>query len=1682
MDLTGNSPFKPEEGPAHCQPSARHVTFPKDALEASIPNRFEDQVVIHAHRMAAKTRLREWTYAGLNRFSNRLAHALLLEGAQPEQRIALLLEHDALPIASFLAVLKAGGICVPLEPHLPEGRIQYILQDAEADLLVTNNRNLPLARRMTDSVRRILNVDDLSQRLPEGNPSLSIRPKAPAYLIYTSGSTGMPKGVIQNHRNVLHDVWAYTHGFSIDSSDRLCQLASCSVGQGIKVCFNALLNGATLLPFNVREEGTAGLAAWLNEQGITVYLSAATVFRHLTGVLTGKERFPSVRLLRLASEPIRRSDYEQFKRFFPPECMFANGLSSSETGNYTQCLVRSADDIPGNLVPVGYPVEDKEVLLLDDDGRVVREGEVGEIAVKSAFLSPGYWRRPELTRKVFLQVAEDPEKMIYLTGDLGFRHPDGRLEHRGRKGFQIKIRGYRVELDEVETVLKNHPSVRDAVVKASESKSGEMRLIAYVVPEREPPRIAHLRDHLRSSLPDPMLPAAFVFLDAIPLAPSGKPDRQALRVPETLSNASEDDFLAPRDAVEEQLVAIWADVLKVNRVGVLDNFFELGGHSLTATQVTSRVRSLFQVEMPLREFLENPTIADLARSIARQRSRGPVCGEPAVRPVSRDRELPLSFAQQRLWFLNQLIPDDPVYNMSRVIRIEGSLNLAALERCLTEIVRRHEPLRTIFPSRDGRPYQRILDPGPIVPEIVDLSGRPRAEAEAEARARIDWEVHRPYNLQEDLPLRTLLVRLEPEEHLLVLTLHHIVSDRWSRWILTRELTALYQAFSEDKASPLPDLPIQYADFACWQRDWLSGEVLSQQVSYWKTQLSGVPVLELPADRPRPAIQSSRGASISFAVNSAVSEALRQLAQSEGSTPYIMFLAAFQCLLHRYTGQEDFAVGTPIANRNRVEIEGLIGFFVNTLVLRANMAGNPTFREILRRTREAALGAFAHQDLPFEKIVEELNPERHTNRTPLFQVMFALQNVPSSELQLAGQRISTVEFDHGTAMFDLTLSIFEAPGNYRGVIEFNTDLFDRDRIARMQGHFCTMLEAIAADPDLRVGTLPLLTGSERRQIVDEWNEARLAHAGGPCVHQLFAAQAERTPHAVAVIGREGEMSYAELDRRANQVAHYLRSLGVGPEVCVGIHQVNSLDLVVSILGTLKAGGAYVPLDPGYPRSRLEFMIEDANIAVLLCDPALAGSLPGTTARVSCLDSVRGVIRQQPENCPNSVVGPENLAYVIYTSGSTGRPKGVMISHRAIGHHTLWIRSAFSWNGTDRFAFHTPISFDTFACDLYAPLSVGARVVLLPPEERRDMAALARLIEEHEITSLQVVPSMLPPLLNQPEFGRKRALRLVLCGGEALLREQATRFHARLEARLFNLYGPTETTVDATCHQVRAGDTSANVPIGKPISITRVYILDRYMNPVPVGVPGEIHIGGVSLARGYLRRPDLTAGVFLPNPFGNEPGERLYRSGDLARYRADGEIEFLGRVDDQVKLRGFRIELGEIESCLTQHQEVEAAAVICREDPTGEKRLAAYIVPRGAAAPGKKELREFLNRMLPEHMVPADFVFMAGFPCLPNGKIDRKSLPLPEVDRLSETGQYVAPRTPDEERVARVWAQVLGLEQVGVFDDFFELGGHSLLATRVILRLREEFQTDLPLRVLFDNPTVADLVAQIVQQVQ
>ena len=1021
---------------------------------------------------------------------------------------------------------------------------------------------------------------------------------------------------------------------------------------------------------------------------------------------------------------------------------------------------------------------------------------------------------------------------------------------------------------------------------------------------------------------------------------------------------------------------------------------------------------------------------------------------------------PLSFAQQRLWFLDQLEPDSPAYNIPMAIRFSGALDAGALEQSLNEIVRRHEVLRTTFSVVDEQPVQIIAPTLSLTLPVVNLGGFPEAEREAQAMRLATEEAQRLFDLTQGSLLRTTLLRLGEEHHILLLTMHHIVSDGWSRGIFIRELSVLYEAFSTGKPSPLPELPIQYADFAVWQREWLQGEVLETQLSYWKQQLTGSPsLLNLPTDRPRPAIQTYRGARQSVTLPKSLTKAVKSLSQQEKVTLFMTLLAAFKVLLYRYTGEEDILVGTPIANRNRVEIEDLIGFFVNTLVLRSNLSGEIAFRELLGRVREAALDAYTHQDLPFEKLVAELRLERNQSYSPLFQVMFVLQNVPRGALELSGLTVSRMRVDSGTAKFDLALSIAEEAEGLRAVFEYNTDLFDATTIERMMGHYQTLLEGIITDPDRRISFLPLLMEAERHQMLVEWNDTQADYPRDSCVHQLFEAQAERTPDAVAVVLEDRQLTYRELNIRANQLAHYLQALGVEPEVLVGICVERSLEMVVGILGVLKAGGAYLPIDPSYPGERLAFMLEDAQVRALLTQERLIARFPLLETQIVCLDTGWNNIIRQREDIPSSGVTPENLAYVIYTSGSTGRPKGVMIEHQAICDRLHWAQTYLPLTTEGRLLQRASFCFDVSVREIFWPLMVGARLIMLPPDRHHDISYIVKLIAKFQITAIRFEPSLLHLFLDESGLDTCTCLKSVICSGEALSYELQDRFFARLDVPLHNIYGPTETTITATAWICKREGHHRIVAIGRPITNTQIYLLNRDLQPVPVGVPGELHIGGVGLARGYHNRPELTAEKFIPNPFSDEQGARIYKTGDLARYLRDGNIEFLGRLDHQVKIRGFRIELGEIETVMEQHPAVREVVVLAREDEPGDKRLVAYVVPNEAPSPTvselrPQELRHFLKQKLPDYMVPSIFVMLDTLPLTPNGKVDRRALPAPDRTRPDLEEAFVAPRTPMESLVAEVWQEALGVDQVGVYDNFFDLGGHSLLAMQVIAKLEKE----------------------------
>jgi amino acid adenylation domain-containing protein len=1053
-------------------------------------------------------------------------------------------------------------------------------------------------------------------------------------------------------------------------------------------------------------------------------------------------------------------------------------------------------------------------------------------------------------------------------------------------------------------------------------------------------------------------------------------------------------------------------------------------------------------------------------------------------PVSRDRALPLSLAQERLWFLAQLDPESPVYNIQVGYRLSGPLNVTALEQSLSEIIRRHEALRTIFPAVDGRPVQAIAPAVPWTLPVLDLRKVPEIEREAQVRALARAEGQQAFDLAQGPLFRAILVHLDAEEHVLLLTLHHIISDGWSQGVFWRESGVLYEAFAAGKPSPLPELGIQYADFAIWQRHWLQREVLETQLAYWKGHLAGVSILQLPTDRPRPPVQTFRGARHPVRFSPTLLRRLKELSQRHGTTLFMTLLAAFQALLHRYTRQDDIPVGSFIANRNWLKTEGSIGFFVNTLVLRIDLSGNPSFQELLGRVREVTLGAYSHQDLPYEKLVEELRPPRAVSRNPLFQVLFALRNTPRQAPELAGLTLSSLDVYNETAKFDLTLELGETPEGVSGWFEYSTDLFDAATIARMAGHFQTLLEGIVAAPEQRLATLPLLSADERRRLLMEWNDTAADYPRDQCIHEVFEGQVARRPNAVAVVWDGEELTYYELNRRANQVAHHLRMLGVGPEVLVGLCLERSLEMVIGLLGILKAGGAYVPLDPTHPLERLAFMLEDAKVSVLLTQASLVARLPANGATMICLDSEWPTIARHSEENLSSGVTAENLASVLYTSGSTGRAKGVLGTHRATQNVLAWLWQAYPFSSEEVACQKTSMSFVDSMQELLGPLLRGIQTVLIPNEVLQEPYRLVQMLAAHCVTRILLVPSLLRVLLDTYPDLRLRlpSLTLWFTGGEILSRELWQCFQECLpDSRLINLYGASEDTADVSWFDTGLmRQEHWSVPIGRPIANTHAYVLDRHLQPVPIGVPGELHVGGASLARGYLNRPELTSEKFIPNPFSVESGAYLYKTGDLARYLPDRNIEFLGRIDHQVKIRGFRIELREIEAVLAQHPAVQQAVLLARDDVPGDTRLVAYVVPNQEPAPMTSELRRFLQARLPEYMVPATFVPLEALPMTPNGKVDLRALPAPGPERPALDEAFVSPQTFIEERLARIWAEVLGIDQVGIHDDFFAVGGHSLLATQVLSRVRDRFQVELPLHALFEARTIAGLANALAQR--
>ena len=1652
-------------------------------IEGSLASWFEEVAAKRGDALAVICGGETLSYRELNERANQLAHYLRKKGVCTEQLVGAYLGRSVQTVVTLLGIVKAGGAYVPMEPDYPQDRVSYMLSDAGIRVVVSEGA---VAGRLSDWQGDVIRIDDdwasISQESNENPPAVNDLENV-AYVIYTSGTTGKPKGTLVTHANVLRlfretearygfnerDVWTLFHSYGFDFS--------------VWEMWGALLYGGKLVivPYLVSRTPEAFYGLLEREQ-VTVLNQTPSAFWQLQQVAaaTGKPSDLRLRLVIFGGEALAVSGLREWYEWHNgagPRMVNMYGITET-TVHVTYRELSAADAATGGS-PVGCALPDLELYVLDEEMKPAPIGVAGELYVGGRGLSRGYLNHPDLTATRFLPhpYSKLPGARLYRSGDKAKRLANGDVEYLGRIDQQVKIRGFRIELGEIEMVLRRHPGVREAAVLLDDRASGDRRLIAYVVcNEDDAVSAVDLRRHSAGQLPQYMVPANIVKVSHLPLTGNGKLDRKKLATLERTGESARPVTLTNvRTPVEEVVAETMLEVLGIEQIGVDDNFFELGGHSLLATQVIGRLQDAFKVELPLRLVFETPNVAGLARHIETAIREGKGLRVPPLERVSRETPLPLSFAQQRLWFLDQLEPGNPVYVIPTGVRIKGDVNVSALSLSIDEIVARHESLRTSFPMTNGEPVQSIAPQLSGMLRVVDLSGVATEEREDVVLQLAKTDASRSFDLACGPIMRATLFRLDEQEHVALLTLHHIVSDGWSTAVMIGELSALYEAFSNGRSSPLPPLAIQYADYAHWQREWLQGEVLETQLAYWKQQLSGSnALLELPADHPRPAIQTFRGARHSTPLSRALTDRVKAVCRREQVTLFMTLLAAFKTLLYRYSLQEDICVGSPIANRGNREVEALIGYIANTLVLRTDLSGNPTFLELLARVREVSLGAYAFQDISFEKLVDELQPARDLSYSPLFQVMFTLQNMPPRELKTSGLTLSPLVVENHTAKFDLEMVVVETSNGMTATIEYNEDLFTRETIARMMDNFAVLLENVVAAPETRIAEIRLMDEREEQFLL------RLNHTETPlpdelCAHRLFEMQVERTPDAVAAVFHETSLTYAELNERANRWARVLVENGVGRDIIAGVLCDRGLNLLMAILAIAKAGGVYLPLDPFHPVDRLRVELDQSECRVLLADDEYVPVFSNTQSAAQLITFDELLANTGPAENLTALSTAQDLVYVIYTSGSTGIPKGAMIENRGMVNHLFAKISELNLTAADRVAQTASQCFDISVWQFMAPLIVGGCVHIFDDEVTHDAPRLLTETEAAGITILETVPSLLRAALDpaherHPELSKLR--RLVITG-EALppdLCREWLRLYPQIP--MLNAYGPTECSDDVTHYEINStpADDLVRMPIGHPVQNTQLFVLDANLWPVPIGVSGELYVGGAGVGRGYLHDPARTAEVFIPNPFG---AGRLYRTGDMVRYLSDGNIEFIGRRDHQLKIRGFRIELGEIEAAANTLPGVRESLAIARQDTPGDKHLVLYLsFEPNATVPSTSDLRNLLKQRIPDYMIPRAFVVLDEFPLTANGKIDRQALPAPDGARPDLDHEFAPPASVVEKELARIWQQVLGLDQVGIHDNFFELGGDSILMIQIISRARQAGLT-LTLRQFFQHQTIAEL---------
>jgi len=1618
------------------------------------------------------------TYGELNRDANRLAHHLRALGVRPDMRVALVMPRCPQLVMAILAVMKAGGAYVPIEPEHPDHRLAYMLADSAPAVVLT----LGDAGERVRAVLGEENAEDPAvldiladarawSHESTGNPQaadVGLTPHHLAYIIYTSGSTGQPKGVMNEHRGVANRMLWMQQAYPHSATDSVLQKTPIGFDVSVREIFLTLIAGARLV--QARPDGH-------RDPGYLIDLIAReciTIVGFVPSMLQAFLDHPrahsctGIRRIFCGGETLPGALARRCRAEFP-QAQLHNLYGPTEAAVSVTAWDCPEDDVP-DVVPIGTPGANTRIYVLDERLVPVPRGVRGELFIAGCQVARGYFNRPELTAERFLADPFHPgsDARMYRTGDLGRQWADGNIEYLGRNDFQVKIRGQRVELGEIETQLRNLAQVGQAAVVAREVGDAGLTLVAYVVATEdvlpsEP--TGAWRQQLQALLPAHMVPSTFVLLSAMPVTANGKLDLNALPAPDAgIEPATHEP---PRSPLEAQLVAMWRELLQREHIGTTDNFFELGGHSLLLTRLHNQILARCGVEVPLKHLFVAQTVREQATLIESTSPslHGVAVLAPAPRP--KDAVPVLSFAQRRLWFIDQMGEAGAVYNIPCALRLRGALDVAALHDALRTVVQRHEVLRTPLVAVSGEAVPRLLETFELPLEVHDFTSLP--EHDAEVRRRINEEAARPFDLATDLFLRAQLLRLSGHEHLLLMTVHHIAADGWSMGVLLREIAEAYNARIQGREAELTPLPLQYADYAHWQQEWLQGERLEAQWQYWQRQLAELPVLHnLPLDFPRPDAQRYRGAMHWQRMPGSLLAGIQQLARKHDTTPFMVLHAAFAVLLSRWSGDTDIVVGTPIANRRHEALAPLVGFFVNTLVLRTDLASDATFVDALLHARSVALDAYQHQDLPFETLVDRLRPARSLAHSPLFQVMLAFDNNGSAIVPLEGLEVSDAAGDSHHAKFDLMLNLRETPDGLEACWDYNRDIFLADTIARIGTSFETLLQGILDAPSQRLAELPLT--AER---VFEEEEASSALPPVVGVHELFEANARLEPDRAAVRDGACEISYRDLDQRANRVADALRTSGVGPDQRVALHVERGIDMLVGMLAVLKAGGAYVPLDPAHPRERLAAILRDSGAVVLLTQSALRGQLPSDGMPVLCLDDTF-LGTSTGDDLQALELQRSHLAYVIYTSGSTGTPKGVMVEHGNLLNLVHHASNEFADTGSIDASLWTSFGFDVSAFEVFVALALRATVHIVPEEVRADADALLQWLAAQRITQAYLPPFVVRRMRETPDDRiAALSLRRLLVGVEPLAEADLHRLMRLLPGlSIVNGYGPTETTVYSTSYTA-IRDLARNAPIGRPIANTQIHVLDESLQPMPAGVVGEIHVSGLGVARGYLNQPELTRESFIHHP----SGRRMYRTGDLGRWSAEGQLEFRGRRDQQVKFNGVRIEPREIETVLCAHPAIIEAAVLVRETgSSADRRLVAYLVCR-ESRPDINALRDHLAQRLPAYMVPSAFVALDALPLTVSGKLDFKALPEPDIGAYTAAA-YMPPETPLERQIAAIWQELLGHERISVTANFFDLGGHSLNAVRLMSSIREATGKTLPISILFQAPTIRALTAQVI----